>query len=297
MWEFKILGIDLYHIISWFYIYSFLGWLWESSFVSIRSKKIVNRGFITGPLCTIYGCGGVSIYLIASPYSDNIVLLFLIGMIVATVIEYLTAVIMETLFHASWWNYSRKKFNFQGRICLDVSLGWGLFTLVLFYVFHPFVEFIVQLYSRKAGIIGIYIISIIFLVDFINSVVAASGFSKKMASLESILEETTEYIKTTKLYISSEELIDRMDLYKRTFHDDKWKNRVEEYKQRLSERLADLGIQENKKEITQKIMELNKKYINAKNKMGFVSKRFIKAYPNILTITKKSKDKKAEEEK
>ena len=79
MWNAAVAGTDFYHIINWFFIYSFLGWVWESAYVSIKEKRLVNRGFVTGPLCTIYGCGAVAVYLILRPVSENLLLLFLGG--------------------------------------------------------------------------------------------------------------------------------------------------------------------------------------------------------------------------
>ena len=126
MWTLTINGIDIYHIISWFLIYSFLGWVWETAYVSLKEGEFINRGFINGPLCTIYGHGAVTVYLILKPLEANTILLYFGGMIVATLLEYFTAVLMEAIFHTSWWDYSDQKFNFQGRICLGASLGWGL---------------------------------------------------------------------------------------------------------------------------------------------------------------------------
>ena len=99
MWNIRIAGEDLYHIVNWFYIYSFLGWLWESSYVSIKEQKLVNRGFVAGPVCTIYGFGAVIVYLILKPIAGNILLLYICGVIVPTILEYVTAVLMENLFH------------------------------------------------------------------------------------------------------------------------------------------------------------------------------------------------------
>ena len=123
MWETKILGVDLYHVLAWFWLYSFCGWIWESSYVSIRQKKLVNRGFVNGPLLTLYGTGAVMVYLILRPFEANVWALYFGGVIVATVLEYVTGVLMETIFHAHWWDYSNQKFNFQGKICLSSSMG------------------------------------------------------------------------------------------------------------------------------------------------------------------------------
>lgn len=125
MWNLTINGTDLYHILNWFFIYSFLGWVWETFYVSTKHGEFVNRGFVSGPFCTIYGFGAISVYLILKPIENHVLLLFLGGIVVATVLEYITAVLMESIFHTSWWDYSDQKFNFQGRICLGVSLGWG----------------------------------------------------------------------------------------------------------------------------------------------------------------------------
>lgn len=125
MWETKILGVDLYHVLAWFWLYSFCGWIWESSYVSIRQKKLVNRGFVNGPLLTLYGTGAVMVYLILRPFEANVWALYFGGVIVATVLEYVTGVLMETIFHAHWWDYSNQKFNFQGKICLSSSIAWG----------------------------------------------------------------------------------------------------------------------------------------------------------------------------
>ena len=100
MWETKILGVDLYHVLAWFWLYSFCGWIWESSYVSIRQKKLVNRGFVNGPLLTLYGTGAVMVYLILRPFEANVWALYFGGVIVATVLEYVTGVLMETIFHA-----------------------------------------------------------------------------------------------------------------------------------------------------------------------------------------------------
>lgn len=133
--SFEILGVDLYHILSWFIVYSFMGWIWESCYVSAKSKKWVNRGFVSGPFVTIYGVGAVTVYVILRPVAGNILELYFAGVAVATILEYVTGVLMEAIFHTNWWDYSDKKFNFQGKICLGSSVAWGFFTLILFYIF------------------------------------------------------------------------------------------------------------------------------------------------------------------
>ena len=123
MWDIRILGVDLYHVLFWLILYSFMGWIWESCYVSIKEKKLVNRGFVTGPVCTIYGVGAMSVYLVLRPLQDHGLWLFLGGIVLATILEYVTSWVMEKLFHTSWWDYSERPFNLHGRICL----GWVSF--------------------------------------------------------------------------------------------------------------------------------------------------------------------------
>ena len=188
MWTLTINGIDIYHIISWFLIYSFLGWVWETAYVSLKEGEFINRGFINGPLCTIYGHGAVTVYLILKPLEANTILLYFGGMIVATLLEYFTAVLMEAIFHTSWWDYSDQKFNFQGRICLGASLGWGFFTVILFRVLHPAVEKFVDLWSVFTGEVCICVILLIYVLDFCYSASAAFLLRYRIPQWERQLE-------------------------------------------------------------------------------------------------------------
>ena len=189
MWDFTINGIDLYHMINWFIIYSFFGWVWETFYVSIKQGEFINRGFISGPFCTIYGCGAIAVYTILKPAESNLFILFFGGIVVATLLEYFTAVLMESIFHTSWWDYSDNKFNFQGRICLGASLGWGVFTVILFRVLHPVVEDLVSLYPVYVGKIGSCVFGAGYLVDFCRSASAAFHLRERLPQWEHELEK------------------------------------------------------------------------------------------------------------
>ncbi len=113
-----------------FFFYSLFGWCFESAYVSVLNKRLVNRGFMRGPFLPLYGAGGIMMLVVSKPYYDNIILVFIAGCIGATALEYVTGVIMETLFKVRYWDYSDKKFNFQGQVCLESTLVWGFFTVV-----------------------------------------------------------------------------------------------------------------------------------------------------------------------
>lgn len=186
MWDLKILGVDLYYVIAWLYLYSFLGWLWETTYVSIKEKRLVNRGFVTGPVCTIYGIGAVSVYLILRTLKGNWILMYFGGMLVATVLEYVTAVIMERLFHTGWWDYSDKKFNFQGRICLGSSVAWGFFSLIMFVVLQPFVELIVNWFGMQTGKVVLIVVTVIYIVDFTYAAMTAIQLGKRLQQIKQL---------------------------------------------------------------------------------------------------------------
>lgn len=123
-----------------FFLYSFLGWVWESCYVSLRQGRWVNRGFLNGPLLPIYGFGAVAILLFTLPVAANPLLVFLMGMTGATLLEYVTGWTMERLFHVRYWDYSMYRFNLNGYICLPASLCWGAFSLVMLRLIHPVVS-------------------------------------------------------------------------------------------------------------------------------------------------------------
>lgn len=188
MWELMVNDVDMYHIISWLIIYSFLGWVWETSYVSFKAGKFINRGFVNGPVCTIYGFGAVFIYMALKPVSGNLAFLFVGGLIVATLLEYFTAVLMECIFHTSWWDYSDKKLNFQGRICLGASLGWGCASVIFFRILHPAVEDFVELYPRLVGEVAICCLTVLYAADFIYSAASAFRLHDKISVLERGME-------------------------------------------------------------------------------------------------------------
>ena len=123
-----------------FFLYSVLGWVWESCYVSLKSRQWVNRGFLHGPWLPIYGSGAIVILLLTLPARGGPALIFLLGMVGATVLEYITGAVMEKLFHMRYWDYSDKPLNVNGHICLPVSIAWGGFSLLLIYLLHPPVE-------------------------------------------------------------------------------------------------------------------------------------------------------------
>lgn len=269
MWDLTVCGIDFYHLMNWLIIYSFFGWVWETCYVSVKSGKFVNRGFINGPLCTIYGFGAVSVYVILRPFSDNLLYLYLGGVVVATALEYVTAVLMESIFHTSWWDYSDNKFNFQGRICLGASLGWGAFTVILFKVLHPLVESIVILYPVYVGEIGICVIGVGYVVDFAFSAAAAFRIHEKLPVIEAAMEQAKG-----EMLVKMHEKIASVGFAKEAT--------LESVKERLGDVEVLKEMEQKRAAITAEISaELQKRKEAMAAKVGHNMQRFVKAYPNL----------------
>ena len=131
-WDKVFFGIDGYQFVMWFLTYSMMGWLVESVYMSICNRKLTNRGFVRGPFCPIYGFGALTVFILLRPYSDNNILLFVLGSLCATTLEYITALVMKKVFGQIWWDYNEKPFNYKGIICLESSIAWGFYTVFLF---------------------------------------------------------------------------------------------------------------------------------------------------------------------
>ena len=147
-----------------FWLYSFLGWLMETTLVSLQSKKFINRGFFMGPYCPIYGTGGV-LLLVLSPYKDSPFLVFILSIIICSVVEYLTSYILEMIYKVRWWDYSDRMFNLNGRVCLFNSICFGLLGMLMVSYLNPvFLNLITSLSDTILTIIAL-IILIITLID------------------------------------------------------------------------------------------------------------------------------------
>lgn len=189
--------------ILYFFLYSIVGWVVETIYCSVGEKKFVNRGFLTGPMCPIYGTGATVFSVCLSPFYEKfgyskwyiIVLVIFLGMLLADIVEFLTSVIMEKLFNARWWDYSKKKFNIQGRICLGHTIYWGIATGLFVYIVHPFVidqvERLVNPTQRRQIVI---MLLIVFAFDLFFAVKGAFDVRKLMTKLNKLYDSAHETV-------------------------------------------------------------------------------------------------------
>ena len=162
-----------YAVSQWlifFFIYCFLGWIWECCYVSVRKHKWVNRGFLHGPFLPIYGSGAIVILISTIAVKDIVPLVFLLGMVSSTILEFCTGCCMEKLFGVRYWDYSNLPLNFKGHICFFISLAWGAFSILLVCVIHKPIEAAVLMIPRTIADIIAVVLAIYMAADFAVSI-------------------------------------------------------------------------------------------------------------------------------
>lgn len=192
------------HLIStwllYFFVYSFIGWVWESCYVSILQRKWVNRGFIKGPFLPLYGSGAIVLLLVSQPFTDNLVKVYFAGVIGATILEYITGALMEALFKVRYWDYSNQKFNIKGYICLSSSVAWGFFTILMTEYIHPFVVKLLSYVPPLVQNIALIVITVSFSYDFImafKNALQLRFLLEKLAAARSELLDLTDKLENT----------------------------------------------------------------------------------------------------
>ncbi|MDE6047419.1 MAG: putative ABC transporter permease [Anaeroplasmataceae bacterium] len=181
-----------------FFVYAFLGYLCEVAYCSICQRKLVNRGYLYMPICPIYGCGAILILLSMLPISNMWYLVLILGILLTSGLEYLTSYVMELIFHMRWWDYSKRKLNINGRVCLRNSLMFGALVMLVIYGLHPLVSKLME----AMGTIPIRVLNSIFLtgliVDFIFSTIKNINIAKVVAKINQFTEEATDKLKELK---------------------------------------------------------------------------------------------------
>lgn len=176
----------------WLMIYSILGWIYESILCSIKAGKFINRGFLNGTYCPIYGWGAILDILVLGKI-ENPALLFLLGVIVTCTLEYLTSYVMEKMFHARWWDYSYMKFNLNGRVCLVGALIFGMFSVLLILFIHPMIE----TWTGQIPTAWKHVITgtafVLFFIDNVVTFRGMSGFTEKLDELKAYIRRNREF--------------------------------------------------------------------------------------------------------
>ena len=204
-----------------------MGWCVEVSYGMYETKKFVNRGFLIGPLCPIYGIGGTLAYLLLSRYKSDPLVLIIVSIFLFSILEYTASWILEKIFKIRWWDYSRRKFNIAGRICLETIIPFGILGMIVVYVLYPLAWNTISLLPERIIYIIASILAIIFVIDFIVSLKVIIKFKTlALGVLKDNTEEISKFVKNTFRQQSkrAKRLVDSFPNFKIEFDIKKLKN-------------------------------------------------------------------------
>lgn len=315
--------VEFLRLIMCFFVYSFFGWILESSYKTIYEKKWVNSGFLHGPLCPIYGTGAIMMILFLSSFKNNIFLLFVVGFVILSIWEYFVGWLLETLFNTKYWDYTNNKFNLKGRVCLFNSTIWGLLGVIFTKLIHPLIGEKIIFLDNEILLCLDLIFIILIVIDTIISAVRVTNMNKALEKFKDIGDNLKEKLDELKELNSKRELnIERLkDIKESTLEKignvkdgigekienvkDGFGEKIGDVKDGIGERIEDVrdGIEEKIRGIEKSIEDLKAKQ-NAIN-IAFYgkAKRMNKAFPTMksekmsLFFNQKIDEKKLAEEK
>ena len=183
-----VCGFSLYHVLAFFLIYSCTGWCLEVIFAAATTGQLVNRGFLNGPVCPIYGFGMIIVLFTLTPLQDSVLLLYIGGVILPSALELVGGWALYKLYHTRWWDYSDFPFNIGGYICLEFSLLWGVGTLVVMRIVHPVVAGLVDMVPPFVGFVVMCVLYAVYAADVVVTAFAASGLAKTLDAMEQLAD-------------------------------------------------------------------------------------------------------------
>lgn len=246
--------MSIYYSILYFFVYGFLGWCTEVIFAAFKQHRFVNRGFLNGPICPIYGVGVTLVIACLEAFQSNLLLLYISSVILVTVLEGVTGWAMDKLFHNKWWDYSKLPFNIGGYVCLLFSLIWGVACVFIVYFVHPLIHQVLSLIPHTAGIA--------LLSDMIVTTSAIVKFNQYLELLKHITDE---------LHAISNQI--GAELYQNVMH-------VLDMQESSRQKLDDVKL-EVSEEIRMQIVELKTRAQNLGEKVPKPARRLLKAFPKL----------------
>lgn len=280
----------LYHALWVFFIYAFLGWCTEVSYAATKTGKFVNRGFLNGPWCPIYGFGVVIVLAFLEPLKDNLFLLFLGSVVLTSALEWLTGFLLEKLFAQRWWDYSNEPFNLSGYICLRFSLAWGFACLFVVKLLHPTVLLFIRLIPHLVGLVLLGILMVVMVIDLAATVSAIAKLNRRLALIDELAGRIREASNDF-----GEDLAERvLDAAEKGAD---WREDLEELSDRLAQRREELSddldelkddfqarLDARKAQNRQQLQEWKDSVQALMDKESFGQKRLLKAFPSLRSL-------------
>lgn len=250
--------MSVYYFVIYFFIYGFLGWCTEVIFAAFKQGKFVNRGFLNGPICPIYGIGVTGVIFLLDPFRTRTVLLYITSVIIVTALEWITGFLLEKMFHNKWWDYSNLPLNLNGYVCVPFSLIWGVGCVLIVGYVQPLLH---KGVSRLPVVVGSVFLVLLVGVLIADVIVTASGILKinrRLASMEKIAAELHELSERLGegLYRGVAETLEKTDEAKQKFESVETSSSV-------------------------RMKELREKYNELASKKTYISNRLINAFPKM----------------
>ena len=223
-----------YQWLTFFYLYCFFGWVFESSYVSLKEHHLVNRGFLRIPMLPLYGTGAIMMLWVSIPVQDSLVLTWAAGVVGATVLEYVTGYAMERLFKVRYWDYSDQKWNIHGYICLSSSIAWGFLTIFMTHLIHKPIERAVFAMPVMWDILFVSVATVVFVYDAVICVREAFAFGQSLEALRKIRQDLDSLqVQSALLKMEAEE---RLAVAKEEFRE-----RMEERREQVEDRIRSVA--------------------------------------------------------
>ncbi|MCD8158938.1 MAG: hypothetical protein LUD77_08600 [Clostridiales bacterium] len=279
--------MENYYVVLLFLIYSFLGWVLEVSYSAVKKGKLINRGFLNGAWCPIYGAGAILILYLLIPLEDNIPLLFTASVFVTSLLEFLTGFVLKKIYNTTWWDYSDRKFNIKGYVCLECSIFWGIISVFLVKVLNPLIEAPIKLLPIWLGLTATAALSVLFITDCIVTVLTMNNLCSQLESLEKIAAEMRQI--SDELSVTVYEGASELKEFKET-NDLRLRELKETNKTRFKEQLGEFKekveaneryMQRRRETNEVRMNELKEKYRLLFSEIKHRRKRLLAAFPNI----------------
>ena len=276
----------LYRFVWMFFIYAFLGWCTEVSYAALVTGKFVNRGFLNGPVCPVYGFGAVIVLAALTPLADNLLLLFLGSMALTSALEWLTGFALEKLFHQRWWDYSDQPFNLNGYICLRFSVAWGFACLFVVELLHPAVRLFIRLIPQVLGVVLLALMGAVMAVDLAATVSTVVKLNRRLEQIDElaarIKEASNEFGENL-----AERVLDAAEAGAG------WREDLDELSFKLAERRAELADsleeweahrEEHRAQVRRQLEEWRETMENLHSGEFFGRRRLLRAFPRLRSI-------------
>lgn len=268
-------------------IYSCLGWCCEVAFAALKTGKFVNRGFLNGPVCPIYGFGVLSVVLVLEPVNDNLLLLFFGSMVFTSLLEFIAGFAMERIFHDKWWDYSNNPFNIKGYICLEFSIIWGIACVLVVDIIHPIIMKLVNALPHTLGLWLMGALYVLLVTDAVLTLVELLKLPKRFKAMEELEAAITAVSDAMgeNIYDSVERGRQRSEAFNEKHPDIAEKSR--EYMADMLEKRNEINQKAkeredaNKEALAARKAELEAKLARLKGR-NIVHRRIAKAYPQLL---------------